>query len=163
MVVLQPFQLFQGRLDFSIVDPTQPGEQRFFLIGGVLGRGLSEITQGRLERTTGFLRGRTVYHLGDGIERAKKHFDPPVAVGKQAGGVSKVMGLGSNLNRHKLRLQIRCGRAVTKVPEMPVTSQRVSAAHGTYFFGCGGSAQSEVKKPPDYAPANSFDVSLPVR
>lgn len=135
MIVLQPVQLFQGRLDFWIVDMAQPGEQRFFLVGGMLGCGLSEVTQGRFEGTTCFLGDRPVYHFGNGVERAKKHLYPPVAVGKQAGGISKVVGFGSNLNRHKLSLQVRCRHAVTKVPEMPVTSQPVSAVFGYVFFG----------------------------
>src|SRR6476646_782558 len=65
---------------------------------------LREVAQGGLQGSAGLFRGRTVYHLRNRTQRAEEHLDAPVAVREQAGGVGKIVGLRSNLDRHSLRL-----------------------------------------------------------
>src|ERR1019366_2987412 len=81
----------------------------------MLWRSLREVAQGRFQRSVGFLRGRRVYHRRNRLQRTEEHLNTPVAVGEQAGGVSEVVSLCSDLNRHVFSLLTALIRAMTKV------------------------------------------------
>ena len=49
VIVFQFVESCKSGLDFWVVELTQPWKERVFLISGVLGRGFSEVTYGRLD------------------------------------------------------------------------------------------------------------------
>jgi hypothetical protein len=115
MFLFQLLQLWEGSLDFRMVELTQPGEKRILLVSSVLWCRLPKVAQGSLQRSTGLLNRKIVNVLCNRLQRAEKYLDPPVAVREQAGGVSKVVGRHSNLNRQSLSIPARFKTAVTKV------------------------------------------------
>jgi hypothetical protein len=79
-----------------------------------------EVALGRLQRSGRALCFRTVYHGCHGLECAEEHFYAPVTVREQAGRVSKVLRLCSNLDRHVLSVLAALIDAVTKVSVIKV-------------------------------------------
>ena len=65
--------------------------------------------------SAGLLRGRTVDHVRNRLECAEEHLNAPVAVGEQTGGISEIVSLCSNLDRHSLSLPTAWNSAMTKV------------------------------------------------
>src|SRR5437868_15499559 len=95
MLFLQLFQFCEGSFNFSLSDLTQPMKQRLFLVGCVLERGLSEIAQGRLQRSDRGLRRGMVYDFCNRYKCAHEHFDATVAVRQQGSGIAEVVRLCS--------------------------------------------------------------------
>lgn len=100
MFVFQVVESCESGFDFWTTGLTQSGEQRLFLVSRMFWRRLVEVLQGRSQRPPGLFRRRAVDRRSNGLKHGEKRLDPPVTVRQQASGVSKVMRLGSNLNRH---------------------------------------------------------------
>ena len=115
MFFLKLFHPRKGRDDFRGVNLTQSGEQRLFFVGRMFWRRMSEVVQRRFETPVYFLGRRVVDDPSHRLEHAEEHLHAPMAVRQQTRGISKVMGLCSNLNWHILSLPIKFGGAVTKV------------------------------------------------
>jgi ferredoxin-NADP reductase len=73
------------------LDPSQAGEQAFFLVGGVLGRRFAEVTKGSFQCATLLFVQRLALRLfGNTHQHVEEHFDPPVAIAEHPDRVRKI-------------------------------------------------------------------------
>jgi hypothetical protein len=85
---------------------TQARKQRLFFIGCVLGRSLSEVAQRGFKCDAGPFGQGAIDEQRNSRKSSEQHFDAPVTVRQQTGGIGKVVRLDSNLYRdYRLRLK----------------------------------------------------------
>src|SRR4029077_581042 len=107
-------------------DLTQPRKQGLLFVRSVLGRGLPEVAQSGLQRSSCVLRRGTIYHFCNRHERTQEHLNASVAVREQSGGITKVVRCRSNLNRHISSLLRILAAAMTKVSATEATNSTES-------------------------------------
>lgn len=118
MIVFEMRQFLDHRIEIRVRELIQTRKERNLFVGGVLRGRVAEIGQRRFEGRTVVARKGLVDDLRDAIEDAEKHFDTPVAIGEESGGIGKTVSFVSDLNWH---LRIHLLRSLNGAPFfMPV-------------------------------------------
>src|SRR5579864_4386683 len=110
MVVLQRFELLDRGFQLRVRQVAEAREERVFLVGGMLGRSVAEVTQRGFKCGVSIGLQGLVEERASALERCKEHFNAPVTVGEQSGRIRKAVSCAANLYWHVGDSQIIVGR-----------------------------------------------------